>query len=119
MLMYILFPVDVYDSPSCWTIIPAGFNSASIFAAYGGKIYKIDHITCKEMVIAYTIHMSTCYSCIVITYLYQDSYLQEKFLSLQSINLHFTSAITPCKVYLAFLMGFVGISSHDNFGLYH
>jgi len=42
--------IDVYDPPSCWTIVPVGFNSANIFAAYGDKIYKIDHITCKEMV---------------------------------------------------------------------
>ena len=49
MSIYFLLPVDVYD-PSCWTIVPVGFNSACIFAAYGDKIYKIDHIQCKEMV---------------------------------------------------------------------
>ena len=50
--MFILLSADVYDSPSCWTIVPAGISSANICAAYGYKIYKIDHITSKDMVIA-------------------------------------------------------------------
>ena len=45
-----LLLVEVYDQPTCWTVVPLGFNSASIFAAYEDKIYKIDHITSKEMV---------------------------------------------------------------------
>jgi len=42
--------VDMYDPPSCWTIIPSSATSSMVYAAYGEKVYMIDNITCKEKV---------------------------------------------------------------------